>query len=456
MNVEERRGVPTARDGLLQPERVSRNPVRRAASERQADTVSRGQRGTAHQAEQPTTKSAERVIRRRPKNRRAQIAATSAAAFGSLGYHGVSMEDIASRLGISSAALYRHYPSKYALFREELLRLGAATVAAVTLPAEAAGWTPEQRLGHVFDTVIADIIANRPTVALVRWEGRYLDETDHATLDDQFGSAITILRDLIGDLRPELSRRDRLVRAVAVFSVTSSIGDHHATLPAKSMTAVLNSAAWSVIRADLPAAEAPSRSPRAVEIPQSFKHEVLLKKAIELFHARGYPNVSVEDIAMAAELSAASAVYRYYRSKSDLLAAAFRRAADRMSGAIGPAVTSSETAAEALSKLIDLYVAGSFAERELTFVYYAEFGHVAAEERTMLRNIQRLIVAEWVKLLIEVRPELSEAQARVLVQAAFGLVVDLGRVFGNDEHICPQDRVSNLMETILFGRPQPR
>ncbi|MFF0457268.1 helix-turn-helix domain-containing protein [Nocardia africana] len=88
----------------------------------------------------------ERVIRRRPKNRRAQIASASAA-FGSLGYHGVSMEDIAARLGISSAALYRHYPSKYALFREELLRLSAAAVTAVTLPAEVLGHSAETRLG---------------------------------------------------------------------------------------------------------------------------------------------------------------------------------------------------------------------------------------------------------------------------------------------------------------------
>nr|WP_232236343.1 TetR/AcrR family transcriptional regulator [Nocardia sp. BMG51109] len=394
-------------------------------------------------------------MRRRPKNRRAQIAATSAAAFGSLGYHGVSMEDIAAKLGISSAALYRHYPSKYALFREELLRLGAATRAAATLPEGAEEWPPERRLRHVIDAIVTDTIGNRPTVALVRWEVRYLDDTDRETLNNQFSSALVDLRDLIGEYRPELSRRDRLVRAVAVFSVISSIGDHHATLPVKTMTALLNSAAWSLIHADLPAVEAPPRAPRAVEIPQSFKHELLLKKAVELFHERGYPNVSVEDIAMAAELSAASAVYRYYRSKSDLLAAAFRRAADRMSGAIAPAVTSSPTPAEALSKLADLYVAGSFAERELTFVYYAEFGHVAAEERTMLRNIQRLIVAEWVKLLTEVRPELSEAQARILVQAAFGLVVDLGRVFGNNEHICPPDRVSSLMEVTLFGRPQP-
>ncbi len=393
------------------------------------------------------------MIRRRPKNRRAQIAATSAAAFGSLGYHGVSMEDIASRLGISSAALYRHYPSKYALFREELLRLGSGTVATVTLPDESADWTPEQRLGHVIDAMIADTIANRPTVALTRWERRYLDDTDRETLDEQFRTSIAVVRRLIDDLRPELSSRDSLVRSVTLFSVISSIGDHHAALPVKPLTAVLNSAAWAVVRADLPEPRADPRTPRAVEIPQSFKHELLLKKAVELFHERGYPNVSVEDIAAAAELSAASAVYRYYRSKSDLLAAAFRRAADRMAGAIGPATASSNSPAEALSKLIDLYVAGCFAERELTFVYYAEFGHIPAEERTMLRNVQRLIVAEWVTLLVQVRPELSQAQARILVQAAFSLVVDLGRVFGEGDRICPQDRVISLLEVTLFGEP---
>ncbi|MBY8857792.1 TetR/AcrR family transcriptional regulator [Nocardia sp. CA2R105] len=393
-------------------------------------------------------------MRRRPKNRRAQIAATSAAAFGSLGYHGVSMEDIASRLGISSAALYRHYPSKYALFREELLRLGSGTVTTVTLPDDSVDWTPEQRLAHVIDAMIADTIANRPTVALTRWERRYLDDTDRETLDEQFRTSIAVVRRLIDDLRPELSSRDSLVRAVTLFSVISSVGDHHAALPVKPLTAVLNSAAWAVVRADLPEPQADPRTPRAVEIPQSFKHELLLKKAVELFHERGYPNVSVEDIATAAELSAASAVYRYYRSKSDLLAAAFRRAADRMAGAIGPATASSSTPAEALSKLIDLYVVGCFAERELTFVYYAEFGHVPPEERTMLRNVQRLIVAEWVKLLVQVRPELSQAQARILVQAAFSLVVDLGRVFGEGDRICPQDRVISLLEVTLFGEAQ--
>ncbi|MQY30340.1 TetR/AcrR family transcriptional regulator [Nocardia aurantia] len=419
--------------------------------------MSRAQRDVNPRSDPPGSDPPERVIRRRPKNRRAQIAATSAAAFGSLGYHGVSMEDIAARVGISSAALYRHYPSKYALFREELLRLGAATSAAVTLPEEAADRPARERLELVVDAVIADTIGNRPTVALARWERRYLDDTDRGVLDKQFAGAVTVLRDLLGELRPGLARRDRTVRAVAAMSVISSIGDHHAALPVKSLTAVLNSAVWALFEAELPDAAADHRPPRAVEIPQSFKHELLLKKSVDLFHERGYPNVSVEDIAQAADLSAASAVYRYYRSKSDLLAAAFRRAADRMSAAIGPATASTRTPAEALAMLIDLYVSGCFAERALTYVYYAEFGHVPAEERTMLRNVQRLIVAEWVRLLVVVRPDLSEAQARILVQAGFALVVDLGRYFGEDDAGgCPQERVVQLMEVILFGHPLPR
>ena len=70
------------------------------------------------------------AIRRRPKDRKAQIARASADAFSAQGYHAVSMEDIASRVGISSSALYRHSPSKYDLFRDTMLSLSAQLVEA--------------------------------------------------------------------------------------------------------------------------------------------------------------------------------------------------------------------------------------------------------------------------------------------------------------------------------------
>ena len=52
------------------------------------------------------------VVRRRPKDRKAQIARASAESFSALGYHAVSMEAIAAKVGISAPALYRHYANR--------------------------------------------------------------------------------------------------------------------------------------------------------------------------------------------------------------------------------------------------------------------------------------------------------------------------------------------------------
>ncbi|WP_280491199.1 TetR/AcrR family transcriptional regulator [Nocardia asiatica] len=392
-----------------------------------------------------------RVIRRRPRDRRAQIAAASAEAFGALGYHGVSMEDIASRLDISSAALYRHYPSKYALFREEVLRLGTVSQEAATLP-DATGLPAGQRLERVLDALITAAIANRRSAALLRWQRRYLEDADAATLADQLMSVNAALTSLLAATRPALSKADRDVLAAAELSVLSSIGDHHVSIPVRTLTARLTAACRAIAACELPPPGSGANFATS-EIPLTFKHELLLTRAVELFHQRGYPNVSVEDIATAAELPASSAVYRFYRGKGDILTAAFRRAAERVSAAIGPAVAAAATPERALGTLIELYVAGSFAERELTFVYYAEISNVPPEERTVLRNIQRLNVEEWAKLLIGVRPELSAAEARLLVHAAFALVVDLGERFGSDDPACSPQRVIRLMRVILFGRP---
>ncbi|MGK8487392.1 TetR/AcrR family transcriptional regulator [Nocardia asiatica] len=392
-----------------------------------------------------------RVIRRRPRDRRAQIAAASAEAFGALGYHGVSMEDIASRLDISSAALYRHYPSKYALFREEVLRLGTVSQEAATLP-DATGLPAGQRLERVLDALITAAIANRRSAALLRWQRRYLEDADAATLADQLMSVNAALTSLLAATRPTLPKADRDVLAAAELSVLSSIGDHHVSIPVRTLTARLTAACRAIAACELPPPGSGANF-AASEIPLTFKHELLLTRAVELFHQRGYPNVSVEDIATAAGLPASSAVYRFYRGKGDILTAAFRRAAERVSAAIGPAVAAAATPEQALGTLIELYVAGSFAERELTFVYYAEISNVPPEERTVLRNIQRLNVEEWAKLLIGVRPELSAAEARLLVHAAFALVVDLGERFGSDDPACSPQRVIRLMQVILFGRP---
>ncbi|NUS92742.1 MAG: TetR/AcrR family transcriptional regulator, partial [Nocardia sp.] len=214
--------------------------------------------------------TAARPVRRRPKNRRAQIAAAAANAFGALGYHSVSMEDIAGGLGISSAALYRHYPSKYALFQEESLRVGQAMADAVQLEPEAAGAEPEQRLRTVLEALCAVTVSNRASVALVRWEGRYLEPADREIRDAQQNAVLAALGTELAACRPEVSGQDRRVLVVALLSVITSIADHHATLPTKALAGLLVATAMDLAAVSLP--EPGDIEPvRPVEIPESFK-----------------------------------------------------------------------------------------------------------------------------------------------------------------------------------------
>lgn len=55
--------------------------------------------------------------------RRASILAVAKVLFADRGLHGVSVDDIARRLGVSPAVLYRHFPSKEALYEAVLTEI---------------------------------------------------------------------------------------------------------------------------------------------------------------------------------------------------------------------------------------------------------------------------------------------------------------------------------------------
>ena len=57
--------------------------------------------------------------------RRASILAVARVLFADQGYHGVSVDDIARRLGVSPAVLYRHFESKAALYEAVLEEMTA-------------------------------------------------------------------------------------------------------------------------------------------------------------------------------------------------------------------------------------------------------------------------------------------------------------------------------------------
>ncbi len=58
--------------------------------------------------------------RLKASERRATILAVAKVLFSDKGYHGVSVDEIATRLGVSPAILYRHFPSKEVLYEAVL------------------------------------------------------------------------------------------------------------------------------------------------------------------------------------------------------------------------------------------------------------------------------------------------------------------------------------------------
>jgi len=391
-------------------------------------------------------------VRRRPKDRKAQIARASAAAFSALGYYGVSMETIAKRVGISAAALYRHYSSKYELFRDAVLNLGQQLVDCTAFVDEAAG-DPELAMRRIVSALVDTAMANRESGGLYRWEGRYLRGDDQATLIAQMRMVHHRMQQPLMVIRPELTSRQRWTLTTSVLSVIGSIVDHRAKLPAIQVRALLADLADAVLAADLPdvtAGVAESRPPAAAA-GDTPKYEALLNESMRLFNLKGYRDTSMEDIAVAVGMPA-SGIYRYFSGKSDILAAAFRRAADRLSAELSAIVSAVPDREEALTAVIDAYVKRSFDQPELDYVYYTERLNMTVGDQKILRNLQRANVESWVDLVVSLRPDWTPGQARFAVHAAMSLVIDLGRLMHYENSAPTRTVVQRLVDLTLLGR----
>ena len=191
--------------------------------------------------------------RRRPKDRKAQIASVAAEAFSEQGYHAVSMDDIAHRVGVSAAALYRHSPSKYDLFRDAVLALGQQLVDCTEPPEPDSEPDPAAALRRLTAAIVDTAIANRGSGGLYRWEGRYLNESDQQLLAVQIETVNRRLQEPLSQLRPDLTSRQRWTLSSAALSVIGSVTDHRSPLPTAELRVTLNGFAAAVFAAEFPA-----------------------------------------------------------------------------------------------------------------------------------------------------------------------------------------------------------
>ncbi|WP_127481092.1 TetR/AcrR family transcriptional regulator [Nocardioides pantholopis] len=375
-------------------------------------------------------------VRRRPRNRRQLVVDAAGPVFSERGYHGASMEEVAARVGISAAALYRHFPNKYALFVE------CANLMVDRLR-DVLGELPDQvALPELLPALAQVTLEHRASGGVYRWEARFLDVEDRRELRAKFTAVVD---SVTAALERDLGGTRTRLRASAALGAIGSITLHHTQIARQRAVELLVDAALRAARVDPAAAP---RTASAVHLPvrpePASRRGEILQAAIPLFADHGFRNVSMGQIAGAVGLTS-SAIYRHYPVKAEILAAACLQTAAMLEQAAGQALHAVDGPQESLEALAAAYVAYSFENTALISVAEAEIVGLPPDLRRPVTLAQREHVALWERRLAQTCPGLDMRQVRTLVHAGFGVVVEAGRQLRWQDTDANRDAVAALM-----------
>ncbi len=172
----------------------------------------------------------------------------------------------------------------------------------------------------------------------------------------------------------------------------------------------------------------------------------ILRAATSLLAERGFHGVSMADIGGAAGI-VGSGVYRHFDSKSAVLVALLDEVMDRLLQTASTAAGSGRDEREVLADLVRGQVLFAVDDRALLQLYQREVHSLPDADRRRLRRAQRHYVEEWVHVLLELRPELTDGVARACVHAAVGAVQSVAAYDGG----LPRDEVVDLLTRAAYA-----
>lgn len=360
------------------------------------------------------------VARRRPRDRKQQIASAAATLFHRYGYGNVGTGDIAETVGITPGALYRHFPSK-----RDILRQAVDDVVDDVLAPVAAG-------DDLRDLVVAlsqSLGRRRDLGILWHRESLHLDDEHRRLAQDRLQGFLDRTAEELAALRPELNPEDACLLAWFIVSTLTSPSYHSAELAPEQELDLLQRCALAVATTPpLSPSELRDPTPEAgVGMTHLARREGIVAAATRLFFECGYQATSMEDVGAAVGISGA-AVYKHFASKSELLAATIARAAEPLQLGLTRALSVAQTAEQALTGALDEYIAFATVHHHLLGILVSEVTNLPDAMRHNVRRQQAGYVAEWVRLLCESRPELDAIRARYVVQSVLTTVNDATRV----------------------------
>lgn len=353
------------------------------------------------------------------------------------GFHEVGITDIAAASGVTGPALYRHFSDKQAILAHVVLLAIEQLVTTTQLSPDGSDTPAPDQVEGMLAGLAQLSVERRDISALWRWERRNLSAEAQREVRKRSSELVAGWTRTLLAMRPELTESDAALLCWASLSVFGSVAVHSTRIGRRRYVELLTDAARAVLHATLPGAEPMRRSSDGVEqtthwfngpsasVLQPSRREQLVIEATRLFGERGFHDVSMEDIGSAAGISGPS-VYRHFPSKIAVFMAAAGRIAERLAQGRDQVALTAATEVDALRGLVRSYVDVMLSSADLMSVG-REVRALSDAERSELRRVQREYIAEWVRLLVAVRPELSAVDARVVVHMALTIANDLIR-----------------------------
>lgn len=173
--------------------------------------------------------------------------------------------------------------------------------------------------------------------------------------------------------------------------------------------------------------------------------EAIMAAAAELFRERGFRETSLSDIGAAAGVSG-PAIYRYFKSKGELLSLLIEEAAILWRGTVDDVLNEDTPPEVTLERLIDAAITLQLRNGNLRDVFNKEYRSLDDDARRRVARIERVRMAEWVHLLSEVRPGLSDQEARAAVTMVDGMLRSITTLNDLDH-----TQLASVMKDMVLG-----
>lgn len=147
----------------------------------------------------------------------------------------------------------------------------------------------------------------------------------------------------------------------------------------------------------------------------------ILDTAAKLFAEHGFHGVSVHDIGAACGISG-PALYKHFSGKDDILGQSLTQISERLLREARTRAAIAADPAQALDALIDWHVDFALTSRELITIQEREWVHLRPDAQKHVRAQQLAYIDLWVTTVRQLRDDLTPAEGRAAVQAAFGLL----------------------------------